>query len=404
MPGQHAKLSPSSAERWITCPGSVALSAKMPKQGSSVYADEGTAAHALGELLARAHILHELDETELELAISQFRRANAQFVEEDDAFAEMHRHALAYVEVLERKLAEVPGSVLFLEQRLDAGVPTVWGTSDAVIVSPIHLEVVDFKYGAGIRVEAYENPQLRLYALGALDTYGDLLGDTQYVKWTVYQPRIGDGHERSEEMHPAALRAWRTYVATPRAVEALSPGARFQPSESACRWCPASGRCKAQLEAVFGEDDESIVGDDPELMTPAELADALDKVEDVRIWLNAVEKIALDLAYSESVPIPRYKVVRSGGLRSIPNQHMAIKTLIEAGYAEAAVAETKLRGITHLEKLVGKAKFEHLLGALIVKSDGREALVPESDKREAISPNSEAADEFSVYEEEEEPE
>lgn len=401
MPSQHAKLSPSSAERWITCPGSVALSEKMPRQPGSVYADEGTAAHTLGEILARFHILEEFDETELELRLARFRRKEARFVEEDEAFAEMHRHAMAYVELLTEKLAEVPGSVLFLEQRLYSGVPTSWGTSDAVIVSPIHIEIVDFKYGAGVKVDAIENPQLRLYGLGALEEYGDLLGNTEMIRITVFQPRIGDGHAHSEELHPAALRAWRQYVATPSAKEALAPGARFQPSESACRWCPASGRCKAQLEAVFGEDDESIVGDDPELMTPAEIAEALGKVEDVRVWLGAVEKTALDLAYSQGKEIPGYKVVRSGGRRSIPDGAAAVDKLMTAGWPRESVADVKLKGITHLEKLVGKSKLNFLLGELIVKGEGREALAPVDDKRPAISPNSEAAEEFSVYDEEE---
>lgn len=404
MPSQHAKLSPSSAERWITCPGSVALSAKMPRQPGSVYADEGTAAHTLGEILARFHILEEFDETELELRIARFRRKEARFVEEDEAFAEMHRHAMAYVALIQAKLDEVPGSVLFLEQRLNSHVPSVWGTSDAVIVSPIHIEIVDFKYGAGVKVDAWENPQLRLYGLGALEEFGDLLGDTQLIRITVFQPRIGDGHAHSEELHPAALRAWRTYVAIPKAKEALAPGASFHPSESACRWCPASGRCKAQLEAVFGEDGESIVGDDPELMSLAEVGEAYGKIEDVRLWANAVEKTALDLAYSQGKEVPGYKVVRSGGRRSIPNTEAAIEKLVDGGYPKEAVSSVKLKGLGDLEKLVGKSKLNFLLGPLIVKGDGKESLVPLSDKRDAISPNSEAAEEFSVYDEEEEPE
>ena len=393
-PLKHAKLSPSASERWISCPASVRMEAALGPvvEVESIYALEGTAAHALAELKARADILKK---PESPTAYDDWRREFAQFADDED----MAGHTDDYVEFLTQRLAERPNSILLLEQRLDCGVPTVWGTSDAVIVSPSHVEIVDFKYGAGVAVSAEDNPQARLYACGALDLADGLLGDVETVTTTIYQPRMDN--VSSETLKAAELRAWRDWV-IPIAESALGQDAPFGPSPEACRWCPVSGRCRAQLEKLA----ETDFAQDPELLSPAEIADQLERVPFVKQWLAAVEKTALELAYANGVPIPGWKVVASGGRRTIPDEEGAVLHLTEYVTSTGEQFETeqfarlKLRTLGELEKLLGgRAGFDEALGAYVVKTEGTPSLVRESDRRKAIDPNTEAAKDFLEWKE-----
>jgi hypothetical protein len=218
------------------------MSEGVPEGPESVYAREGTAAHALAEITARRVILESLTPQQYAKAIAAWRK---EYDISDEAHGEMAEHADAYVAYLQFRLDANPGSQLLLEQRLPSGVPDCWGTSDAVIVSPTCVESVDFKYGLGVRVEAVGNPQLRLYGVGALEAFGDLLGEVERVRLTIFQPRLS--HVATEELPAAELRAWRDSI-IPIAESALGPDAPFGPSEEACRWCPVSGRCTAQLQ------------------------------------------------------------------------------------------------------------------------------------------------------------
>ena len=346
----HATLSPSSAARWISCPASVRLAASLPREQSSSYAEEGTAAHAL---------------------------------------AEMTEHATAYVRYLRARLEEHPGAQLLLEQRLPTGIPDSWGTSDAVMVSPTWLEIVDFKYGLGIKVDAEGNPQTRLYAVGALDTYGDLLGTVETVTCTVFQPRLD--HVDSETLSAADLRAWRDSL-LPIAESALGPDAPFGPSEKACRFCPASGQCRAQLDWATTRDFAAPV----ETLGDAELAEALERIPFILQWAAAVQDYCLDRVYSKGQPVPGWKVVMSGGKRGVTDPDQAVKILTGLGYDEDEVTVRKPKGIGDLEKLLGKPTFKTALEdtGIVTKGKGSPSLVPESDRRDPISPESSAVDDF----------
>lgn len=388
MPGKHAKLLPSAAERWLECPASIRMESQVPSQGSSVYTEEGTCAHELAEL--KASLRFELiNRKTYESRLKKWVNRWPQYATHDETVAEMERHTDAYVELLSGFVEATPHSNVLLEQRLDTGVPTCWGTTDAIVVSPTVVHVVDFKYGQGVTVEAHGNPQLRLYALGALDTYGDVLGETEVVRITVHQPRLD--HTLTEEITPEALREWREKKVLPIAEVALTDDAPFGPSETACWWCPASGRCQAQLEQVFAEPFTV-----PEVLTPEDAAATLARVPEVRKWLKAFEEAALTMAYSEGTQIPGYKVVLSGGKRAVRDHEAALKVLLEAGYDIGEVSTTKARALGELEKLLGKEKFHELLeeSHIVTKSDGQPALVLESDKRPSITPNNEAAKVF----------
>lgn len=361
------------------------MEAKVPEEAESSYASEGTAAHSLAEI--KASLAFGLSTPQAARAVrAVWEKEWARGLEAWD-LAEMERHTDAYVELLREKMAEHPMSQLLLEQRMDTGIPTCWGTSDAVIVSTEHIEIVDFKYGAGVWVDAWGNPQLRLYALGALDTFGYILGDTQEIRITVHQPRLD--HTSTEVLTPAELLKWRESI-IPIAKEALSDNARFGPSDEACRWCPASGRCKAQLEDVFKESFEG----DPETLTPEEVSATLAKLPSIRLWLKAFEETALTMAYSENVDIPGWKVVMSGGRRGITDTKGAEEALKAAGYDEDQFSQKKLAGIGELEKLLGKKGFDTILDGYVNKSEGKPSLVDLEDNRVAASPNVEAVKAF----------
>lgn len=380
----HATLSPSSASRWISCPASVRMSETVPVAPDSAYAQEGTAAHALAELMARDQILGKVTGAQLKKALASWR---LEFSIADDAEAEMVDHAQAYVDYLRSRLEANPGSQLLLEQRLPTGVPDCWGTSDAVIVSPTTVESVDFKYGLGVRVEAEENPQLRLYGIGALEAFGDLLGEVKTVRLTIYQPRLR--HVATEEISASDLRTWRDSI-LPIAESALGPDAPFGPSEEACRWCPVSGQCKAQMEWATLRD----FGSTADFMDEYELSEALQQIPMIEAWCSAVKDYCLNRVYSEGKPIPGYKVVMSGGRRSIVDPAAAIEALKAIGYALDQVAVLKPKGIGELEKLL-KDDFDIAVGPFVEKSEGSPALVPESDRRQAINPEGQAAKDFS---------
>lgn len=403
MPSAHAKLSPSDSARWISCPAAIRVDEELRQQGllvddESSFAREGTLAHALGEIEASYHF-NLSTKRQYNAALKNWQKEFDAEGYEEGTLEEMREHIVSYLKLIAERLERRPSSQLLLEQRMNSGIEKCWGTSDVVIVSPSHVEIIDLKYGAGVPVDAIGNPQLRIYGLGALDTFG-ILGDPDLIVTTVFQPRLNS--LSSEEMHPDDLRAWRDGVAAPAAQEALhNPDAKFGPSEKACRWCPAAGICRARIEKAtltdFGDVfvDEPLEPKKPELLTEAELGKVLHRVGEIKAWCASVEATALEAAYGQGKSIPGWKVVRSGGQRSIQDHALAIQTLIDEGYkAEQVANPVKAKGIGELEKLLGKPKFKELLGSYIVKSSGRESLVPEDDKREAISPASEAAKDF----------
>jgi hypothetical protein len=375
---KHAVLGPSGASRWISCPASVRVIASIPARPESPYAHEGTAAHALGEI--RAHC-------EIEAWQKRYRI-------DDDTYAEMTGYINGYLDLIRERLAAYPNSQLLIEQRVDTGVPSCWGTADVVIVSPKHVEIIDLKYGMGVEVDAEDNPQLRLYGIGALESFGELMGEPEIVIMTIYQPRVNNV---SFSIMPVEdLRAWRDSI-IPIAVQALeSDDAPFGPSEEACRWCDARGLCKAQRDFSLRQDFGPV-----DVMDEDELGEVLDQIDGIEAWCAAVREMALDAAYSQRKQIPGYKVVRGNGRRFVTDEEEAIKILRGEGYRVKDVVKPQtLVGIGELEKLLGKDRLPIVLGAVIDKSEGKPALVKESDRRRAIDPAGDAAEEFAEHVEE----
>ena len=387
MPDEHAKLSPSDAERWISCPAAIRVEDDLglEEEDESIYAKEGTLAHSLAELKVR-RMLEEIGEPEY---LGHMEALQARVEEAGLDWADMQRHTDQYAVRVDTMLVDMgPGTMCLVEQRVQTGIDRCWGTGDAILVSPEEVRVVDFKYGQGVRVLAEGNPQLKLYAVGALESFGDLLGDVEKVSWAVFQPRLG--HLSTASCSVPELREWRDSL-KPVAAEALAGSYRFGPSQEACRWCPVSGKCKAQSESIAAVD----FGSHPDVMSPEEIAELLPKLESIKSWCEAVEAQAFRDAYHNAQPIPGYKVVLTGGRRYISDHIHGIQRLIDKGFKAEQVADFKIKGIGALEKVVGgRGELEDVMGELLAKTPGKPALVPESDKRDPVDKVAQAAADF----------
>lgn len=357
----HAFLSPSSAHRWLTCTPSVKAVADLGASSfnGSVYAAEGTTAHTVAEAVAAL----------------RFGLRTPPFPTEDIT-DEMKEHAESYADLLEALLPE-DGQVL-LEQRVYPGVPECYGTADAVLIGADVIRVVDFKYGRGVPVEAEQNPQLMLYGLGAAETFGPLT-DAELVELVVFQPRLGA--MSSWTISVAELRDWRESVVLPAAEAALAGLGIFRPSEGACRFCPIAGSCVVRAEAQLALDFPA-----PAVMTAEQMGDALTVAREMAEWLKALEATALERARLE--PIPGWKLVNSGGKRTVEKDNVAeaIQTLIDAGFPADKVARFELRTLAELDRLTKSAGgLKAILGDLLGKTSGRDSLVPEADPRPGLA-------------------
>lgn len=385
MPGKHAVLSPSASERWLSCPASVRLSQRAPKQPESAYAAEGTTAHALLEIEGQ-YAFGQITKRQYDLRFEKWLKGAEM---NDYDILEMRRHINEMVEFLKEQVAEAgPHAQIAFEQRMATGIESCWGTGDVVIYGLTVVKIIDLKYGAGVPVDAENNSQLRLYGCGALDTFGDLLGDTETVETIIYQPRLES--ITSETLTAQELRDWREEI-RPIAAEALAGSERFGPSEKACRWCPVAATCRVRVEQATSVD----FGSDPDLLTPEEVADYLSQADDIVAWVNALKDYALDEMYSQGHSIPGWKVVRTNGRRSITDPDKAIDALVKAGVDEDEITKVSIVGLGDLEKIVGKKDLPAILGDLLVKSEGKPAIAPTTDKRSSISPNDDAAADFS---------
>lgn len=383
--GSHAILGPSASHRWIQCPASVRMTRDLPEQPDSPYAREGTQFHTLCEVTASHRLLgteppnyavHKLDwalETQEEW--------------QDDQLSYVEQ----YITFLQECLAEEQGARLLLEQRVDTGIPGCWGTADAVIVYSDRIRVIDVKYGVGIRVSAFENSQMMLYGVGALALVDDPL-KIHEIMTTIWQPRLN--HIDDYTVLRTDLLRWRDNL-VPVAQLALGEDAPFGPSPSACRWCPIAGTCLPRTKKLLAED-----FGDPDLLSGDEMAEAYGRTAELKRWISNIEDAALKQAYETAGAVPGFKVVRSGGRRSILDDAKAVDILLDAGYPPESVYTRKPATLGQLEKLTGSGeKLQEVLGDLLVKSEGRLSLAKESDPRPPADALHSAETDFAVIKE-----
>ena len=366
MPGKHALLSASSSHRWLVCTPSMRLEETIAKESESTYAAEGTLAHSLCEWKVEHDVIG--------MKMYGRRRPKAQ----DE---EMERCTDAYRDFIEEEwnalTSETKDAALLVEQKLefDVYVPNGFGTSDAVLISDKTLEVVDFKYGKGVPVTAQDNPQLRLYALGAYLRFNSLY-DFDEVKTVIFQPRLDS--VTSETIKVDDLLNWAENYVKPRAKMAFDGEGEYEVGEH-CRFCKAAAICRARAEEAFKVVDHEKT--DPPLLSDDEIPDILDKIPTAEAWIDAVKAYAKERAVKDGVKWRGYKLVEARTQRRITDQIAATDALLSNDYELEEFTNTKLKGLTDLQKLLGKKKFDEILSPYIEKPKGEPTLVPESDKR-----------------------
>ena len=358
--GTHALLSPSAAHRWMNCPPSACLEREFPSSSSEVAA-EGTAAHALCE-----HKLRKL----LKL---RSKRPHSDF--EDD---EMDRCSDDYVSFVQEQMGEIPSPMVLVEQRLDLTryVPEAFGTADCIIVGGDRLHIVDFKYGMGVLVEAEHNPQMMLYALGALELL-DGIYDIQKISVSIFQPRRENVCTWS--LPKEELLRWARDDLVEKARLAYASEGEYCAGEW-CTFCRASVRCRARAEEKLRLAKEEFKY--PPLITDEEIEDVLGEIPELIKWANAILAYATDAAVNHGKEWTGFKIVEGRSVRRYKDEDAVAREAESAGYTD--IFDRKLISLTQMEKLMGKKAFTDILGGLIEKPPGKPTLVPLSDKRPAI--------------------
>ena len=361
----HALLSASSSHRWLHCPPSARLCEGYDDKGSN-FAAEGTDAHALCEYKLRTALGMEAKDPTEDLSWYD---------------AEMEESANGYaafvMELVEEAKKTCPDPVVLIEQRLDYSryVAEGFGTGDCVIIADGTLHIVDFKYGRGILVEAEDNPQMMLYALGALELL-DCLYDIDTVSMTIFQPRRGN--VSTYTLPKADLYEWADTVLAPTAELAWSGEGEYHCGEW-CQFCKAKADCreraKANMELAKYEFKQ------PPLLTDEEVEDILSRIDELIAWASDIRDYALQAAISGK-HWTGYKLVEGRSNRKYTDERAVVAAVRAAGYDPY---EHKVLSVTAMTTMLGKKQFNDILGGLVTKPQGKPTLVPDSDKRPAMT-------------------
>ena len=376
---KHALLGASKAEQWLACPPSARLQESVTENPSE-YAEEGTVAHALAEIKLRGRVMVCNSKQRKDL------KAQLDKIKVNKFYGpEMEQAVQAYVEIVEERFmaakARSSDAVVLLEEHLDYSewVPEGFGTGDVVLIADRVLEVIDLKYGKGVPVSAYNNPQLRLYGLGAWWGYNYLYSVNE-VHMTIIQPRLDSVSTDIVLIDP--LTEWAELVVKPAAVLAFAGEGGYKAGDH-CKWCKVKGNCRARAD----ENMKALAHEfkDPALMSNEEIGSILFITEQLQSWAKDVENYASDQALNGK-PIPQWKLVEGRSNRSISDKDAAIAALkaTELGQ-EKYLKPQELLGIGELEKRLGKKEFGELLGPWVVKPPGKPCLVPETDRRSELN-------------------
>lgn len=396
-------LAPSAAKRWMTCTPSARVESLLPAS-TSVYAQEGTYAHAVAESLLRYYLKAQ----PIAVCDDPWAELNAFIMtqpELSDIRAACTAEGFDFSEILEtvhdgyvsivwgdyvRARADDPDAVLLIEQRVDLSdyVPESFGSSDAILIWKDQMHVYDLKYGRGVKVSATGNPQIKLYALGALIGPGEAYPVVD-IRMTIIQPRL---HAvSSDATRSLDLLMWATDILVPAAKRAFHGEGDFVPGDH-CEFCRAKPTCRALAEYT-----DRIIRTSPdvEALGPEDLSVVLSKLPTIETWIAGVKARATEMIEHGGI-IPGWKLVEGRSVRKIYKEAEARKILAQAGFTPADYDKVELRGITDLTKLVGGVKtFNSLLGGLVERQTGKPALAPEDDPRQHYSPAAGAEAAFS---------
>lgn len=361
---KHALLSASSSHRWLACPPSARLCASMPDMASD-YAREGTEAHSLCEYLLSISLGMKTEDQKQKLEYMSDEMA---------ACADMYvSYVLEQVESA-KKLCSDP--LVLIEQRLDYSrwVPEGFGTGDCIIAADKVLSVIDFKYGMGVLVEAEQNSQMMCYALGALVLF-DGIYDIDEIAMTIFQPRREN--VSTYIMSRSELLEWADTVLKPRAELAVKGEGEFLAGDH-CRFCKAKATCRkrAEYNLELAKYDFAM----PSTLTDSEVETVLARADQIASWASDVKEYALQQAV-QGKKWHDWKLVEGRSIRKYTNEQKVAECVKASGYDPY---EHSVLGITAMTRMLGKKKFDELLGNLVHKPPGKPTLVPLSDKRHAM--------------------
>lgn len=362
---KHAFLSPSGSHRWLNCTPSAMLESEFP-DGSSSAADEGTAAHAFCE--------HKLKKA--------IRRRSKRPVSDYDS-DEMQEYTDSYVdyvlEQLEVAKQTCKDPMVLIEQKVDFSeyVPDGYGTADCIIVSDDTMQIIDFKYGLGVLVDAEQNTQLMCYSIGALNLF-DSLYDIKQVTMHIFQPRREN--VQSWTIPADELKAWAENELKPKAQMALNGEGEYHPGEW-CQFCKAAVRCRARAEEKLRLAQQEFKM--PPLLTDAEIEEVLTILPDLTKWADGILAYATDAAVNHGKEWNGFKVVEGRSVRKYKDEELVAQAAKDHGYTD--IYRQSLITMTEMQKLMGKKQFDQILGDLIVKPQGKPTLVPVTDKRPAMN-------------------
>jgi hypothetical protein len=371
---KHALLSASSAKRWLECPPSARLCEHYPDT-TSVYAEDGTMAHQLCEFYLKKALEIKCEDP----------HENNPFCFDSETEDCANSYVQFILEILEKSKQTCKDPKVFIEQKVDYSrwVEEGFGTCDCAVIADGTLHICDYKHGSGVLVEADDNPQMKLYALGCLEIF-DGIYDISTVSMTIFQPRREN--VSTYTTFKESLFQWADEILKPTAELAFAGKGDFKTGEH-CRFCKAKAECRKRAE----ENMQLAAYDfkNPNLLESDEIADILLKVDDLVAWAGNVKEFALQQAL-QGVKFEGFKVVEGRSNRKYISEIKVADTVKNAGFDPY---EKSVLGITKMEKLLGKKQFATLLGDLIEKPQGKPVLVPETDKRLSINVTT-AAEEF----------
>lgn len=362
----HAVLSASAAKRWLNCTAAPLLEADLPDSGST-YAAEGTLAHAVAELKARK-----------KFTPMSTRKYNSELkkLKADELWQpEMDTHTDTYLSRLvecAQTYTELPHVALEVKVDYSEYAPEGFGTADCIMLGGDTISVIDFKYGQGVPVSAEENPQMMLYALGALNQYRMFYGDQiQRVHLMIVQPRIDNVSEW--EISRAELETWGREVVRPAADEAMSGNGKFAEGDW-CRFCKAKAQCRLRSETNTALEDFKFVL--PPLLSNAEVGDILIRAQRLKQWVTDLEDYALKACLAGE-EIPGWKLVEGRSIRQFSDIDEALTAIIDAGTPKEMLYDYKPKTLAQIEKLIGSKAFETVAGSYVIKPPGKPTLVPD---------------------------
>jgi len=363
----HALLSASGSKRWLTCTPSARLEATLPEQkrqpGAFDFSQEGTTAHSLAEIKLRQYF-GQIESQDYEKEYTEIKSTPYY---NDDFEANVDN----YVLYVRSQIGE--GNTPLFEQRVDFSdwVPDGFGTADVVILSKHSIRVIDLKFGRGVPVNAQDNTQLRLYALGAYAKFKEEWPDIKEVSYTIHQPRLDSISTDGTTI--IKLVDWANYFVKPKAKKAWAGAGEFLPGEH-CQFCKAKAQCRARSD--FNTELTRLEFRDPPLLDEDEISLVLSKAQDLRTWVNDVEEHAVNRAVDSNIIPPGFKLTTSITHRRYVDQALAATVLEDKGLDKEVIWEKpKLKTIAAIKKLVPKSPIEAWLGDLIARPEGQPKLV-----------------------------